>query len=720
MITSWLWMALARMAGDLHRLQVRSARLRPWQRRLLTAAVIVVVPPLVSAPLASADDGVSNPWLAFYGPTDSHGLAPWNYELNLDGGNITNPLKPAATLLATIGWMIYRFWVVAVCWLLNFVLEFRQLELLRGPARAAAQVVEDVVARIGIVPSLTTLSVLISGFMLFRSRYGAAIGEMVTSIAIAALVGTALAHPMGWVASDDGALARARDTGMSLTSELLLGGMGMSGNDIVTAADARKLVQQRVLDTLVRTPHQLINYGQVLDKTAPASCVTTYDNTLRTPSPGQEARVPIGQACGKQAQAASSDPMMALLGVLVVTPSASFFFVLVFVLAIVLFVLTMLVLWEAVKFVLAVIRAILPGSNRAAAFEGLFTIIVGIAFITLALTSMAILLLVLDGVFSATSDWHPVVIFILIDILLLSATIAVGLLLVRAKKHGRRLGQSVGSALATRPGSLPRSAGLLGAAREVALPLLQMRQHAQMRQALASGAGGPGGGGGASGGGRVAGAAKTVTKGAIGAAKLGLASTVGAPVYAPRAAAAAKAALTARKANLVGKLHTASARAATFGREYAANVVDGGKVGLHLGAAAAQVAAGHPAAAAPSLLAAWSGTNALVDRSAKPRPTPPTASTPSPPPAPMTSPARPRLRPAPAGPRSGAPVAGTTRRPAPTPAPTRRAAPTTGPASTGPASREAALRARLNDHRPKTPPQSAPKAPPARRSGRGR
>ncbi len=715
MTATWIRLGAARLIDDLRRCRSAPTRLRPWQRRLLAVILLIVVPPLMTAPFAAADDGVSNPWLAFYGPTDSHGLAPWNYELNLDGGNITNPLKPAALLLASIGWMIYRFWVVAVCWLLDFVLQFRQFELLRGPARAAAQVIENVVDRVGIVPSLTTLSILMSGFLLFRSRYGAAIGEMVTSVAIAALVGTSLAHPMGWVASDDGALARARDTGANLTSELLLGGMGMAGSDVVTAADARKLVQQRVLDTLVRTPHQLINYGQVLDKTGTAACVSTYDSTLRTPPTGQEARVPIAGACGKQAEAAANDPMMALLGVLVVTPSASFFFLLVFVLAIVLFVLTMLVLWEAAKFIVALIRAILPGSNRAAMFECLLTIIVGVFFITLALTSMAILLLVLDGVFSATSDWHPVVIFILVDILLLSATIAIGLLAVRAKKHGRKLGHSTAAALTRRPGSLPHGPGLLGAAREVALPLLQMRQHAQMRAALSGGAS-PGG---TPNSGRAAGVTKTVTKGVIGAAKIGLASTVGAPAYAPRAAAAAKTALMARKANLVGRLHTAGAQAAAFGREYGANLLDGGRVGMHLGAAAAQVVAGNPAGAAPSLAAAWTGASAVVDRAgtrSRPSSPPPAAPSTHPAPAPAsppTPPSQPRIRPASTGPRPGAPVAGTRRRPDPAPTSARRSAPTTGPAS-----RAADLRARLNDHKPKTPPSATPTTGHRPRSGR--
>lgn len=66
-------------------------------------------------------------------------------------------------------------------------------------------------------------------------------------------------------------------------------------------------------------------------------------------------------------------------------------------------------------------------------------------------------------------------------------------------------------------------------------------------------------------------------KGAVAAAQFGLAATVGAPVYAPRAAAAAKTALAARKTRLTTKLHTATANASAFGHEYATNVAPAGR-----------------------------------------------------------------------------------------------------------------------------------------------
>lgn len=301
-------------------------------------------------------------------------------------------------------------------------------------------------------------------------------------------------------------------------------------------------------------------------------------------------------------------------------------------------------------------------------FECLLTIIVGVFFITLALTSMAILLLVLDGVFSATSDWHPVVIFILVDILLLSATIAIGLLAVRAKKHGRKLGHSTAAALTRRPGSLPHGPGLLGAAREVALPLLQMRQHAQMRAALSGGAS-PGG---TPNSGRAAGVTKTVTKGVIGAAKIGLASTVGAPAYAPRAAAAAKTALMARKANLVGRLHTAGAQAAAFGVSMAPTCSMADASACTSVLLPPKWSQATPPGAAPSLAAAWTGASAVDPAGTRSRPSSPPPAAPSTHPAPApasppTPPSQPRIRPASTGPRPGAPVAGTRRRPDPAP-----------------------------------------------------
>ncbi|MDN5746511.1 MAG: hypothetical protein L0H31_15525, partial [Nocardioidaceae bacterium] len=74
----------------------------------------------------------------------------------------------------------------------------------------------------------------------------------------------------------------------------------------------------------------------------------------------------------------------------------------------------------------------------------------------------------------------------------------------------------------------------------------------------------------------------------VGAAKLGLASTVGAPVYAPRAFGAGKKALQARrdrlqqrfaasKASVADRVHRKSGDAKAFGREYVHNVSTAGR-----------------------------------------------------------------------------------------------------------------------------------------------
>jgi hypothetical protein len=282
-------------------------------------------------------------------------------------------------------------------------------------------------------------------------------------------------------------------------------------------------------------------------------------------------------------------------------------------------------------------------------------------------------------------------VFIVVDVLLLVMAVALIVMMMRAKKHGRRLGEGAAKAVAPRPAAMPKAGGIMGAARDVALPLMQLRQYQRMRHSLGGGTGHARGSSvGSAVAGGIRGAARVAGKGAVTAAKVGLASTVGAPVYAPRAAAAAKTALTARKAAMVSRLHTTGAAAGKFGREYAANVVDGGRIGLQLGAGAAHVASGNPAAAAPHVTAALNGAGGLVDRAEhtrrhRPPVGPPSARQPS------TQPGRPA-----AGLSQGTPTS--------TAAPARPPAPSTGPIPT-PADR---LRARMADHKPKANPPARP------------
>ena len=232
--------------------------------------------------------------------------------------------------------------------------------------------------------------------------------------------------------------------------------------------------------------------------------------------------------------------------------------------------------------------------------------------------------------------------FLIVDLILLGGSVIAIVMVFRAKRSGRKLGERMSKALQPRPASLPTGGGLMNTARQLAQPALQLRQNAKLRQSLAPAyAGGslahtgrpsssarPG----SSTPGAVAtprpGAVRTAGKAAWSVGKIGLASTVGAPVYAPRAAAAAKKMATARKVAMAARLQARGAAvtsratkahqdATAFGHEYVHNVATAGRaVGRATGIPRILQAAdpGRPAPMnGPSAAAARPGTSPAGD-----------------------------------------------------------------------------------------------------------
>ena len=380
----------------------------PRRRRLVLAVAAAAALLLLAAAPADAlpldAPAPSNPWLAFFQPKDSHGFSPWQYELSVDQGGATDPGKAVAYFFANQMWMQYRFLVVAVMWLLDFVLQFKQLDLLKAPAEAVSASVQNVTGQIGIVTMMVTLSVVVSGVWLFRGRSGAAAGEIFTTAVIAALIGGALANPVGVLTGPDGALPAARDFGVQVSAQLVGGasyaGTGASLPSPQTADQLRQTIDAKVLDSLIRTPHQLVNYGQVMDRTKPASCVDAYNQALGViDDAGRDA---VGVACGKETLDASSNTAAVQLGVMIVSTAGGFFFILVLALALALLIFTALALWEASKFLLVLIQSLIPGSSRAAMFISFATAVICVGMCAVTLMAVGLLLLVLDAVF-----WPP-------------------------------------------------------------------------------------------------------------------------------------------------------------------------------------------------------------------------------------------------------------------------------------------------------------------------
>lgn len=580
---TFAWAVAERAVGHLTGAWARVRGVSPWRRRTLLFLTVFLGAPLAAAVPAYADGGSPNVWLSMSPLKDSHGFTIDQYQLVLDEGNISTLWKGVFSTLAQLGWLLYRFWVGTVLWLADTVLQFKALSWLRPPFQATGDAVQTVVHQIGVAGTVGVVSVLFSGLLLFKAKHGAAFGEMAVTVVITALMGTAVANPMGWVAGDNGLLAKTQQFGLAVSDQLLSQAQssGAAGTTPSTTPDqARLAIEARILDVMVRMPHQLINYGEVID-TQPAKCKKAYDTTL-----GKDgARDAVAGACNQTAKDAPDNPGGALMGVVVVGISGSFFFLVMLTFSVALTVLLGLTLYEACKFVVELLRSILPGSTRLGAFISLGVIVTAAFFASLTLVAMTLLMLLLSQVFLTTKDATPASIFMIVDILLVSTVIAVLVLAIRAKKTGRRLGEGAGKGLASRPVSLPPAQTVGATLRGAAAPALAARQNVKLRRSM-SGAGS----------GSSPLGIKPLARAGMKVAKIGAAATIGAPVAIPRAAAAAKKVAAVRKVALQDRL-TATAG---YGREYRHNLgVGAAAVGKVAGAAAmAGTAGGSHAAAA--------------------------------------------------------------------------------------------------------------------------
>lgn len=607
-----------------------------WARALLLAVMTFWMLAVASGSahaLLRSEDSVApgspgrEPWDSLTTAQDAHGLTLADYTLSVNTGGLREPITAASAFMISIGWDLYRLVVGVALWMLEVVTEFTWLDLLRVPADAFANVVGAVIGDLGLVPALATISVLVSGLLLLRGRTGAAFGEMFTTLVVASLFTTALVNPVGTVAGENGLLATSKDLGLAISQQLM-------GDE--TGGEAQ-MPSGRVMEAMVRLPHQYINYGTHIDGSG-TGCVEAYNTVLLDGGKYGD----LGGSCPESAVDAADTPANSYPVALLVGPGAVLLLGFVLALTVALFLLTALVVWQAAKFVWEMLKALLPGTSRVGLFTAMTTVVIGCALVVGGLMSVAVFVMVLDQVYTATASWNPIHVFAFVDIMLLVTIVAVFALLLRGRKEGQNLGEKIASALSPRPTAMPASGPGMGRMATAAVGAFASHRAMAMRRPAGGGAGAatagqtgqadagsvPGPTTGRKPSGFVAGAktaAKGTARGAALATKVALGSTVLAPVAVPRAAVAASGVLKARKAAMATKLAAAGAKASTavkakrqqvvdYGKEYGHNVAVAGRV---TGRALQPVAhaAGH-AAKGGAQAAKWAAKATGADKAA--------------------------------------------------------------------------------------------------------
>lgn len=587
-----VWHArLTKTRAWLRRKHRQNNRTRTSRNRARVNAALILATALVLGPVMAAfaaGDGASNPWLSSFGVKDSNGMDVSAYALSVDQGGATDPVKSGTAFILTTMWDTYRMWVSVALWLFDWALQFKFLDTLAGPMEMVAEALQRTTGQVHPVPMLLTLAGAFCGVWIMSGQAAKGLGGLLISLTAASLLTTALANPVAVISGENGAINMAKEAGIGLSSQVLTNGKSSS-------SDPEKLREHStgaLVETFVRIPHQMINYGAVIDNDK--QCVKVYDKALKEnkEADSDDPREAMGD-CKKSYGETAESPGTGLTGMVFLAPSGGMLCLLILIFAIALIVVTAIVLFEAAMVTWNLLKATgMPGAGTTALAVAVCVMFVGLGLLIALLFGAGVYLLLLKSLIAQEENFA--VSIVLLDLFLIIAAIVLVITMVRARSKGRRLGEKITKGMhGPKPGNVGAGIGTAKTmVTRAAAPLTTVAAH---RGAMSAGRqvgdareGPPGEAPQPRRGSTIGAIAKGTGKATVGAAKLGLASTVGAPVYAPRAVGAGKKALAARrerlqekfaesKAAVAAKIQKRSSDAKAFGKEYAHNVGAAGR-----------------------------------------------------------------------------------------------------------------------------------------------
>ena len=440
------------------------------------------------ASTAMATLGQTPPSLAWIDLADSRGVAVWSYELSINRGGITSPGAFVWSVGADTCWQFYRSTVVVALWFLDWVLAFSWVPVIAAPLLAVGNAMSSVVARLGVVPTLLAVAAAIAVVWMVRGRWATGIWELAMTCVIASLALGVFASPVALVAGPDGAIMGTQRAALELSAQIspARGGQDAGGD----AASLRAAQSGAMVETFIRQPTQLVNFGQVIDG---GPCQGAYDEAIASGPHGYDDTIAkaVG-GCDKAAGDYADAPSASMVGgTLILVPAALAILGVAVLLAGSVIAAGISAMYASVKAVVTLVTGLLPGGARTSFFLTMTSAVVSLAILGLTTIFLSVFLLVIQALFASTADQAIPKTFLIVDIVLV-----VGALVYwRQRRHLASSAERMARWMSWRPGGAPKVAAApqgggnhLGAAAAAAGLLAQLRA-ARTASALASGAG---------------------------------------------------------------------------------------------------------------------------------------------------------------------------------------------------------------------------------------
>ena len=453
-------------------------------------AAVAVTPVLLLITVQSARavpaDGSGNlgqtpPALSWIQLSDSRGISIWNFELSLDRGGLTSPDKFFWASITDACWGFYRSIVALALWFLDWVMSFEWLHLVATPLIAAGDAMQTVVHQVGAVPVLLTVAAAIAVFWMMRGRWATGIFELAMTLVIAALAAGVFAQPVRMVAGDNGLIQQSQQWGLELSAALANQGTAATA----TPTQLRQAQTGLLVDTFVRIPTEMTNFGRVIDG---GKCESVYNDVIKAGPYGQESTIRDKvNACDTSLGGYAGQPSASMaLGSLIFMPASFVILLVSIVLAGSVVAAGCYAMFQALRAIISLVTGLLPGSSRGSLMLAFSEAAVSLLIILFTAIFLGIFLQVIQAMFkSAAGDSLPKT-FVIVDVLLF-----VGLIIyMRQRKRLKEGAQRLAELLAKRPGAgvkpttlpSPQSSGLGSMAGTVARSAVSVAQLRAMRK----------------------------------------------------------------------------------------------------------------------------------------------------------------------------------------------------------------------------------------------
>ncbi|ACZ32439.1 putative integral membrane sensor protein (plasmid) [Xylanimonas cellulosilytica DSM 15894] len=466
-------------------------------RRRLLARILTVLGPVIALPIilagpaaaAPGDDdlvklGQTPPGLAWIHLNDSRGIPLWNFEMSLDRGGITDPGKFFWSQITDGSWVLYRSFCALALWFIDWVMSFTWINTIAAPLLAVGDAMRSVLQSIGLAPTLLALTGLMAMLWMIKGRSTTAVYEIAIACIIGALALGVFADPVRMVAGPDGFIVNAAQTGQQLAAELSTGNAEGQSAEQLQAAQTGQLV-----DTFIRQPTEMVNFGRVLDGT---KCESAYNDVLRDGPYGNESDIRDAvDDCDSNLGDYAANPSSGMaLGSLVFMPAS--FVVLLLGGAIGFAVITAAVraMYQSLKSIVTFITGMLPGGGRGSLMLTAAEVLVSMLIVVFTSIFMSIFMLIIQALFASDANDSVAQAFVITDIVIVAGIVV----FTRQHKQIKALSGRIATWMAQRPGAGPTrmpdrqpGMGLPGAASVVsaATNLARFRQG----RAAAAGAG---------------------------------------------------------------------------------------------------------------------------------------------------------------------------------------------------------------------------------------